>query len=123
LREDSRVVQTIYKILPQELWQEALKKGRFDGAAIDLADGFIHLSTIAQVAETARLHFSGQEGLVLIAVDVESLGSGLRFEPSRGGDLFPHLYASLDLDAVVWERPLPWSAVQGRHLLPQDMLS
>lgn len=117
------MAQTIYKILPQELWQEALKKGRFDGAAIDLADGFIHLSTAAQVVETARLHFAGQEGLLLIAVDVESLGSGLRFEPSRGGDLFPHLYASLTLDAVVWERPLPWDAAEGRHVFPHELLS
>lgn len=108
----------IYKIVPREIWQDARREGVFRGAAIDLQDGFIHFSTAAQALETARRHFAGAEGLLLVAVDTASLGEALRFEPSRGGDLFPHLYANLPFDAVLWERPL-LRGENGQHVFPE----
>lgn len=108
---------TIYKICPEPLWREAESRGRFDGAAIDLTDGYIHFSTAEQAVETAARHFAGQAGLVLVAVDAGLLGEALRYEPSRGGALFPHLYAPLDLGAVKWVRPLPLKA-DGSHDFP-----
>ncbi|MBO3758870.1 DUF952 domain-containing protein [Ciceribacter sp. L1K22] len=109
---------TIYKIVPEELWQPVRQTGEFAGAPIDLKDGFIHFSTAAQARETARLHFARQENLLLVAVDAEALGEALRFEASRGGDLFPHLYATLPLGAVLWEAPLPVGA-DGLHVFPE----
>lgn len=97
----------IYKICPRVVWEEARATGRFDGAAIDLADGFIHFSTGDQVRETAAKHFAGQDDLVLAAVDAAALGEKLRYEVSRGGALFPHLYGSLPMSAVRWAEPLP----------------
>ena len=73
-----------------------MRAGRFEGVAIDLTDGYIHLSTAAQAPETARRHFLGQPDLVLVRLDAARLGPALRWEPSRGGDLFPHLYGPLD---------------------------
>lgn len=99
--------RTIYKICPAPLWRQAEASGVFAGAPVDLADGFIHFSTAAQAPETARRHFAGQEDLLLIAVDAQAAGPALRFEPSRGGDLFPHLHGPLDLAAVRWVKPLP----------------
>lgn len=90
----------VYKILARTAWEQASAAGRFDGAAIDLRDGYIHLSTAAQAAETARLHFAGQAGLVLLKIDAAKLGPAIRWEPSRGGDLFPHLYGALDCAQV-----------------------
>lgn len=104
----------IYKICPRALWQEAEAKGAFEGAPVDLADGFIHFSTAAQVEETAAKHFAGQEALLLIAVEAKRLGAALRHEPSRGGALFPHLYGPLALSAVRWVAPLPLTP-DGRH--------
>ncbi|UUP18084.1 DUF952 domain-containing protein [Nitratireductor thuwali] len=100
----------IFKICPRPLWLQAELDGVFTGAPVDIADGFIHFSTAGQVVETAKKHFSGQDDLVLVAVDPEKLGKQLRYEPSRGGALFPHLYAPLRLDAVLWVRPLPLGA-------------
>jgi len=100
-------VATIYKIAPANLWLEAERTGAFTGAPVDLADGFIHLSTASQVGETAARHFAGQQDLVLVAVDADALGMALRHEPSRGGALFPHLYGTLALSAVRWVKPLP----------------
>ena len=98
----------IYKILAATEWREALAQGVFRGSAVDLADGFIHFSTAAQAAETARRHFRGVEGLVVLAVEADALGPALRFEPSRGGDLFPHLYGELDpaLALLLGDAPL-----------------
>ncbi|WP_165215762.1 DUF952 domain-containing protein [Affinirhizobium pseudoryzae] len=110
--------QTLYKIVPEDLWQRARETGLFDGAPIDRADGFIHFSTADQVHETAARHFAGQTGLLLVAVDGDSLGEALRFEVSRGGALFPHLYAPLPLSAVLWEAPLPLSET-GSHIFPE----
>lgn len=97
----------IYKILPEMIWREAEAAGIFAGAGVDLADGFIHFSTRAQVEETAARYFAGVSGLLLVAVDAERLGEALRWEPSRGGDLFPHLYGPLALDLVARVDPLP----------------
>jgi uncharacterized protein (DUF952 family) len=95
-----RAVRTIYKICPASAWREAERRGAFRGNADDLRDGFIHFSTAAQVAETAKKWFFGQTGLFLIAVDADALGDALRWEPSRNDELFPHLYGELDLGAV-----------------------
>ncbi|MBX9469430.1 MAG: DUF952 domain-containing protein [Rhizobium sp.] len=109
--------KTIYKIVPRELWQQARAAGLFKGAAIDLKDGYIHFSTAAQAIETARLHFAGQAGLLLVAVDATVFGEALKWEASRGGELFPHLYADLLLDAVFWEKPLALGD-DGLHIFP-----
>jgi uncharacterized protein (DUF952 family) len=93
-------VPTIYKICPASAWREAERRGVYLGSDDDKRDGFIHFSTAEQVAETARKHFHGQTGLFLIAVDADQLGNALRWEPSRGGALFPHLYGELDLGAT-----------------------
>ncbi len=87
----------IYKILPAEAWRQALRKGWFDGSPLDLQDGYIHLSTAEQAQETARKHFHGQDGLVLVRLDLEALGEAIRWEASRGGQLFPHHYGPLDV--------------------------
>ena len=108
----------IYKICSEALWREAERVGVFAGAAIDLEDGYIHFSTAAQAPETAARHFAGQGDLVLVAINAGALGDGLRWEPSRGGDLFPHLYGALRLDAVRWVRPLPLGP-DGRHVFPE----
>lgn len=90
----------IYKICPASAWREAERQGVYRGSADDARDGHIHFSTAAQVAETARKHFHGQAGLLLVAVDADALGERLRWEPSRNNELFPHLYGELDLGAV-----------------------
>ena len=107
----------IYKISPEDLWREAERAGVFAGSAVDRADGFIHFSAAEQAAETAARHFAGQAGLLLIAVDAEALREGLRYEASRGGALFPHLYGALPLSAVRWVKPLPLGP-DGRHIFP-----
>lgn len=107
----------IYKILPASSWSEAIATGSFKGSPIDRADGFIHFSTAAQVRETAAKHFAGVEDLVLVAVDTDVLGTALEWEPSRGGDLFPHLYAPLAVALAAWVKPLPIGS-DGRHAFP-----
>jgi uncharacterized protein (DUF952 family) len=97
----------IYKICPAALWREAERDGIFRGSADDKRDGFIHFSTAAQLVETAAKHFSGQHDLVLVRVDAAKLGADLKWETSRGGALFPHLYGDLGLDAVMTAQPLP----------------
>ncbi|HXR86393.1 MAG TPA: DUF952 domain-containing protein [Stellaceae bacterium] len=111
------MTQLIYKILSTAEWQEAERQGVFKGAGIDLSDGFIHFSTAAQAAETAAKHFAGQAGLVLVAADAEKLGPALKWEVSRGGQLFPHLYTSLATRDVAWVQPLPLDA-SGKHVFP-----
>jgi uncharacterized protein (DUF952 family) len=107
----------IYKICPKKLWQESESAGVFRGAPIDLMDGYIHLSTAAQVAETAARHFAGQDDLLLIHIDAALLGERLVWETSRGGALFPHLYCALDFSAVTKAEPLPLGPA-GRHVFP-----
>jgi uncharacterized protein (DUF952 family) len=97
---------TIYKILPRALWEDAIERGAFAGSPVDRADGFIHFSTAAQVHETAARHFQGAADLLLVAVDGAALGEALKWEPSRGGDLFPHLYGSLPVTLALSVRPL-----------------
>ena len=109
----------IYKIAPLALWREAEARGTFAGAPVDLADGFIHFSTAGQVRETAAKHFAGQDGLVLVAVAAERLGEALKWEVSRGGALFPHLYAALDPAAAAWVNELPLGA-DGSHVFPEE---
>jgi uncharacterized protein (DUF952 family) len=111
-------VTIIYKISDVALWNEAERAGVFAGAPIDVADGFIHFSTAAQAAETAARHFAGRRDLVLAAVDTDALGADLRYEPSRGGALFPHLYRGLPMSAVRWVKPLPLGT-DGRHVFPE----
>ncbi len=111
-------VSTVYKICEQALWSTAENDGVFRGSAVDERDGFIHFSTAVQVAETAAKHFAGAADLILVAVDGDALGLALKWEKSRGGDLFPHLYAAMPLSAVLWARPLPIAA-DGRHLIPE----
>jgi uncharacterized protein (DUF952 family) len=97
----------IYKIFRGPEWSALVETGETAGAPVDLADGFIHFSTAGQVAETAAKHFAGEAGLVLAAVEAEGLGDALKWEPSRGGALFPHLYARLSLEDVAWHAEVP----------------
>jgi uncharacterized protein (DUF952 family) len=112
----------IYKICVSVLWHEAELKGAFGGAGIDVRDGFIHFSTAAQVRETAAKHFAGAADLTLVAADADALGAALKWEVSRGGDLFPHLYGPLPLAAVLWAEPLPLDA-DHRHVFPAQVFS
>ncbi len=106
-------MRRIYKICPASAWREAERQGVYRGSADDARDGFIHFSQAAQVAETARKHYSGQTGLFLVEVDADALGDALRFEPSRSDELFPHLYGELDLGAV--------TAVHEMHARPDGL--
>lgn len=110
----------IFRIADLNAWHEACALGEFLGSDADMRDGFIHFSARDQLAETARKHFRGQTGLLLIAFDAAALGPELRWEPSRGGDLFPHLYAPLPTNAALWTRPLSLGE-DGTPELPRDL--
>jgi uncharacterized protein (DUF952 family) len=97
---------TIYKICRSHEWAAAERDGVFRGSPDDQRDGFIHFSTAAQLEGTVEKYFAGQPGLLLIAINADALGAALKWEPSRGGALFPHLYGDLSLAAVLWGRPL-----------------
>ena len=107
----------IYRIVPDDVWQHAETVGAFTGTEHDLRDGFIHFSTASQVAETAARHYAGVANLLLVAVNVATLGDALRWEPSRGGALFPHLYAALATNSASFVVPLPLGS-DGVHVLP-----
>lgn len=107
----------IFHICRREEWEAAERSGRYAGSSQDAADGFIHFSTAAQVAESAARHRAGQSGLVLVAADPARLGSALRWEPSRRGELLPHLYGALPIEAVLSVRDLPLGP-DGRHVFP-----
>jgi len=109
--------ETIYHICRREEWAAARAAGTYAGSSQDRADGFIHFSASDQVAASAAKHRAGQAGLLLVAVDPAALGPALRWEASRGGALFPHLYGDLPLTAVRWTEPLPLGA-DGRHVFP-----
>jgi uncharacterized protein (DUF952 family) len=109
---------TIYKICTAAEWGQAERAGAFAGSEVDRRDGYIHFSTEEQVAETAARYFAGLDDLRLVAVDSDKLGASLRWEPARGGALFPHLYGPLPLTAVAWVEPLPLDAA-GRHIFPR----
>jgi uncharacterized protein (DUF952 family) len=114
------MAEPVYKVLTEAAFEAAQRQGRFAGSADDLRDGFIHLSARHQLEGTLATHFAGQTDLLLLAVDAERLGDDLKWEPSRGGALFPHLYAPLDLAAVLWAEALPLGA-DGRHVLPEGV--
>lgn len=108
----------IYKIAAEAIYAPARGAATFAGMPIDATDGYLHLSTAAQLPETLRLHFAGQPGLVLLAVRTADLGEALVWEPSRGGQLFPHYYGALPLSAMAWEAPLSVAA-DGSCTLPE----
>jgi uncharacterized protein (DUF952 family) len=109
----------IYKIFRRPEWDTFRAAGETSGAPIDLADGYIHISTAAQVAETAEKHFAAESDLVLVALNADALGPALKWEPSRGGALFPHLYRKLTLADVVWDKSLPLGAAG--HIFPEGV--
>lgn len=109
----------IFKIFRRPEWNAFRDAGETLGAPVDLADGFIHFSTGGQVAETAAKHFATESDLVLVAVDPDRLGPALRWEPSRGGQLFPHLYRALKLSEVTWDKSLPLGATG--HIFPEGL--
>ena len=110
-------MRSIYKIVPASLWREAEREGVFRGAPVDLADGYIHFSTAAQVEETAAKHFAGQDDLLLVRVEAKRLGDKLKWEPSRGGALVPHLYAELAVSDIAEVMPLTLGP-GARHRFP-----
>lgn len=110
----------IYKILRRPEWDAFRAAGITAGAPVDLADGFIHFSTAAQVAETAAKWFAAESDLVLVAIDADRLGEALKWEPSRAGALFPHLYRKLSIAEVVWDKSLPLGAAG--HIFPEGVI-
>ena len=111
----------IYKIADAESWQSALARGHYDGSADDIRDGFIHFSTAAQAPDTLAKHFAGRAGLIIAAVDSRAFGPALKWEPSRGGALFPHLYVPVPVAAVAWWKPIPLR-LDGIHVLPPEVI-
>jgi uncharacterized protein (DUF952 family) len=111
----------IYKIFRADEWRSLSEVGETSGAPVDLADGYIHFSTATQAAETAAKHFAGAEGLVLAAIEADTLGEALVWEPSRGGQLFPHLYRRLALSEVLWHADLP--LIDGLHRFPESVIA
>ena len=107
----------IYKIFRADEWAELQSQTVTRGAPIDVTDGYVHFSTADQARETAAKHFAGETGLVLLALDSDALGDDLKWEPSRGGALFPHLYRELRIADVLWDKPLP--LVDGTHEFPE----
>lgn len=113
-------IMLIFKIFRRPEWEAFVAAGRTNGAPVDIADGFIHFSTPAQVAATAARHFATESDLVLVAVEDGALGEALRWEPARGGALFPHLYRPLELSEVVWDKSLPLGAAG--HIFPEGVM-
>ena len=109
----------IYKILRDAEWADLQARGETRGAPIDISDGFVHFSTAAQAAETAAKHFAGEAGLMVLAFDTNHLGAALKWEVSRGGQDFPHLYAPLRMADVLWAKPLPLDGTA--HRFPAEM--
>ena len=109
----------ILKIFRTGEWQELRRTGTSRGAPIDVTDGYVHFSTAKQAAETAAKHFAGQDDLMLLGVDADQLGKDLKWEVSRGDDLFPHLYRELRLADVAWAQPLP--LINGVHQFPAGL--
>ena len=109
----------IFKILRADEWALLRSSGETEGAPIDVADGYVHFSTAKQAPETAAKHFASEDGLMLLALDTDRLGPALKWECSRGDQLFPHLYATLKLEDVIWAQPLP--LVDGVHFFPAGL--
>jgi uncharacterized protein (DUF952 family) len=112
-------VPVLYKIMSKQEWEKAQAQGIYEGSEVDRRDGFIHLSAAHQVRATAQKHFPGKADLVLVSVREESLGPSLKWEASRGGDLFPHIYGALHLDAV--GEAVPLSLVNRVHQFPSGL--
>jgi uncharacterized protein (DUF952 family) len=116
--DETALLTIIFKICDASLWHQSERERVFLGAAVDRQDGYIHFSSAAQVEETAARHFAGASDLVLVAVEAQALGPALKWELSRGGALFPHLYGVLPFEAVRWVKPLPLGP-DGRHVFPE----
>ena len=112
------MTEVAYKIVDAAEWRAAVAEGRYEGAPVDLADGYIHMSTQAQLAETARRHFAGRGDLLLLTVDLTHFGDDLIWEPSRGGALFPHIYGPLPVAATRGARSLSVTA-DGRMIVEE----
>jgi uncharacterized protein (DUF952 family) len=110
-------MSTLYKIMPRQQWENAMSQGTYEGSEVDVRDGFIHLSAAHQSRETAQKHFAGQSDLVLVSVHGKGLGESLKWEVSRGGALFPHVYGALPLSVVNSVVDLP--LVNGVHQFPE----
>lgn len=110
----------IYKILRRSEWDAFRAAGETAGAPVDLADGFVHFSTATQVVETAARHFAAESDLVLVAFQSDTMGAALKWEASRGGALFPHLYRKLALSEVIWDKSLPLGATG--HIFPEGVI-
>ncbi len=110
----------IFKIFRRPEWDDFVAAGETLGAPVDLADGYIHFSTVETVVETAAKHFGQESDLVLVAVAADDLGAALKWEASRGGALFPHLYRDLRLAEVVWDKSLPLGATG--HIFPEGVV-
>ena len=109
----------IYKIFRADEWAALQAEGETPGAPIDVADGYVHFSTATQAVETAAKHFAGAAGLTLLACDADAMGDDLKWEVSRGGAKFPHLYRNVRMSDVIWAKPLP--LVEGSHRFPEEM--
>lgn len=109
---------TIYKIADRQLWETAKINDEYNGSSDDIRDGFIHFSTKNQLAATLIKHFHGKNDILLIAIEAEPLGKALKWETSRKGDLFPHLYAPLPTSAILWEKPIEQNQ-DGTHIMPE----
>jgi len=109
---------TIYHVCRHAEWQAAIPTGHYPGSSQDQADGFIHFSAGSQLRASVAKHRAGQDGLVLVAVETSRLGPALKWEPSRGGALFPHLHGFLPLDTVRWVADLPLDPAGGHHVFP-----
>lgn len=108
----------IFKIFRDAEWADLQSNGETLGAPVDLADGYVHFSTAKQVAETATKHFANVDGLWLLALEADDLGDALKWEVSRGGDRFPHLYRALTTQDILWAKPLPLE--DGQHHFPPE---
>ncbi|MEP2530887.1 DUF952 domain-containing protein [Shimia sp.] len=109
----------IFKIFRANEWAELRSNGQTNGAPVDIADGFVHFSTAEQAAETAAKHFAGADDLFLLGVETDTLGDDLKWETSRGGALFPHLFRELRISDVSWAQPLP--LVDDTHQFPAGL--
>lgn len=121
LTQEKPTLDCVFKIVEKSMWLRAISTGQFAGSADDVRDGFIHLSRASQIAGTLTKHFSNTPDLLLVAFNPESLGAKLRFETSRGGELFPHFYGPLPTDLALWSQPIA-TKPDGTHDINQEML-
>lgn len=117
----SVITKTAYKIEAKDIWEQATDDGVYHGSVLDKKDGYIHLSTASQLQRTFSLHFAGRENLIVAAIDLDKLGEKIIWEPSRGGELFPHLYDSLPKSAIIETLSIVYDA-DGIGEIPQSIL-